>query len=404
MILQIVSFIILYIMWKKTFASIFTAQILSMIGFSFALPFLPFFISELGISDKGQQAFWAGIAIGVSGITFAIFSPLWGVLADRYGRKVMVCRSMFGGTLVLLLMSIVRTVGQLVACRLLQGILTGTISASIALVASVTPEERSGFTLGMMQAAAYIGTTIGPLFGGVLADLYGYRIAFRAGALLILAGGLLVLLGAKESFTPPVSDGKNHSPGFLEILTTSGFLMAVMILFGVQFSNSMISPSFPLIVKDILPSPEKLNSITGTILAASALAGACSAALLGHTGDRLGQKKVLIFCAIGASLSSAGHFFASSIPLLFVVRIIFGLSVAGMIPAANAIIYKIIDREYIGRAYGIATSISMIGFGLGTFSGGTLARLTGLRIPFLAVAFLHLLLASMIRSFKKIKN
>ncbi|MCM8820862.1 MAG: MFS transporter [Candidatus Omnitrophica bacterium] len=404
MILQAVSFIIPFIMWKKTFASIFTAQILSMIGFSFALPFLPFFISELGISDKGQQAFWAGIAIGVSGITFAIFAPLWGVLADRYGRKVMVCRSMFGGTLVLLLMSIARTVGQLVACRLLQGILTGTISASIALVASVTPEERSGFTLGMMQAAAYIGTTIGPLFGGVIADLYGYRIAFRAGAFLVFAGGILVLLGAKESFTPPVSDGKNHSPGFLEILATSGFLIAVMILFGVQFSNSMISPSFPLIVKDILPSPEKLNSITGTILAASALAGACSAALLGHTGDRIGQKKVLVLCAIGASLSSAGHFFASSIPLLFVVRIIFGLSVAGMIPAANAIIYKIIDREYIGRAYGMATSISMIGFGLGTFSGGTLARLAGLRIPFLAVAFLHLLLAVIIRSFKKIKT
>ncbi|HOL21777.1 MAG TPA: MFS transporter [bacterium] len=390
-------------MWRKTFISTFIAQVLSMIGFSFALPFLPFFISELGTFNKGQQAFWAGLVLGSSGFTFTFFAPLWGIIADRYGRKAMVCRSMFGGTLVLLLMSIVRTVGQLVACRLLQGILTGTISASIALVASVTPEERSGFALGMMQAAAYIGTTAGPLFGGVLADLYGYRVAFRVGALIVFSGGILVLLGAREIFTPP-SNGKEQSPGLLNILTTKGFLMAVVILVGVQFSNSMISPSFPLIVKDILPSPEKLNSITGIILAASALAGAFSAALLGHTGDRLGQKRVLIYCALGASLSSAGHFFAFNIPLLFLFRILFGLSVAGMIPAANAIIYNIIDREYIGRAYGMASSISMIGFALGTFSGGAVAKFTGLRIPFLAVAFLHILLAVMIRSFVKTKN
>ncbi|MCX8082771.1 MAG: MFS transporter [bacterium] len=391
-------------MWKKTFISTFTAQILSMVGFSFVLPFLPFFISELGTFSKGQQAFWAGVVMGSSGMTFALFAPFWGVLADRYGRKAMVCRSMFGGTVVLLLMSVVQNVGQLVACRLLQGILTGTISSSVALVASVTPEERSGFALGMMQTAVYIGTTLGPLFGGVLADLYGYRATFRAGALIIFLGGLLVYMGAKEVFIPPDYEKRNPTYGFLRILTTKGFLMAVAILFGVQFSNSMVSPSFPLIVKEILSSQEKLNSITGTILAVSALAGAFSATLFGHTGDRLGQKKILIFCALVASLSSAGHFFAFSIPILFFVRILFGLGVAGMIPAANAIIYNSIDREYIGRAYGMSASISMIGFALGTFSGGMLAKLTGLRIPFLVVAFLHIILAVLIKAFAKTKN
>lgn len=371
-----------------------------MIGFSFALPFLPFFISELGTFDKGQQAFWAGLVIGISGVTLAIFSPLWGVLADRYGRKAMVCRSMFGGALVIFLMSLVRTVGQLFACRLLQGVLTGTVSASVALVASVTPEDKSGFALGMMQAAAYIGTTAGPLFGGVLADLYGYRAAFRAGALIILIGGILVLLGAKEIFTPQQND-KNQTPGLMKVLSTKGFLMAVIVLMGVQFSNSMISPSFPLIVKDILPSQEKLNSITGTILAAAALFGAFSAALLGHIGDRIGKKKVLIFCASAASFSSVGHFFAYNIPILFLVRILFGLSVAGMIPAANGLIYNIIDKEYIGRAYGMAASISMMGFALGTFAGGTIARVAGLRVPFLAVALFQILLGVMVRSFVK---
>ncbi|MDD3726021.1 MAG: MFS transporter [Candidatus Ratteibacteria bacterium] len=388
-------------MWKKTFVSTFVAQVIAQIGFSFALPFLPFFISELGTFDKGQQVFWAGIIMGAGGVTFALFAPLWGVLADRYGRKAMVCRSMFGGTVVLLLMSFVRTAGQLLVCRLLHGILTGTVSASIALVASVTPEEKSGFTLGMMQAAIYIGTTIGPLFGGVLADIFGYRTTFRVGALIILLGGMIVLLGTKEAFTPPETDEKSSSPGLIGILTTQGFLMAATILMGVQFSNSMISPSFPLIVKDILPSPEKLNSITGIVLAASALSGACSAALLGHIGDTIGQKRILIFCAIGASLSSVGHFFAFNIPILFFARIIFGLSIGGMIPAANALIYNIMDKRYIGRAYGLSTSISMVGFALGTFSGGAIARLTEIRIPFLVVAVFNILIAVMVGSLVK---
>ncbi len=383
-------------MWKKTFISAFIAQVLSILGFSFAQPFLPFFISELGISDTGQQAFWSGIVLGATGVTLCIFAPLWGILADRYGRKVMVCRSMFAGAAVLLLMSSVRTVGQLVACRLLQGAFTGTVAASVALVASVTPQERSGFTLGMMQAAAFIGVTIGPLFGGIVADFFGYRAAFRAGAAIIFLGGLLVLLGVRENFVPPDRERDGPPAGFLEILAVSGFLIAVFIQFGVHLNNSMINPSFPLIVKEIVPSAENINSITGSVMAASALAGAFSAALLGFTGDRLGHRRILVLCCITAAVASAGHFFVHNISLLFFVRILFGLGVAGMLPAANAMIHKVIDKKYMGRAYGAATSISMTGLALGPFAGGAIAKTANLRTPFLVVAALNMLMAFLI--------
>ncbi|MBN1445764.1 MAG: MFS transporter [Candidatus Omnitrophica bacterium] len=391
-------------MWKKTFVSAFVAQIFSILGFSFAIPFLPFFLSELGIHDTGQQAFWSGIALSATGFTLCIFAPLWGLLADRYGRKVMVCRAMFAGTIILLLMSVVRTAGQLVICRLLQGIFTGTNAASIALVASVTPERRSGLTLGMMQAAVFIGAALGPLFGGVFADLFGYRAAFRAGAALVFLGGLLVLLMVKENFVPPDAEKSGSSMSFKKILAVNGFLAAVAIIFGVHLSNSIINPSFPLIVKDIVPSVESLNSITGFVLAAAAIAGALSSAVLGHMGDRWGQKKILISCCIAAAFASAGHFFASSLPSLFTVRILFGLSVAGMLPAANAMIYKIIDKKAIGMAYGAATSLSMTGFALGPFFGGALASATNLRIPFLVTALFHVMLAFFIFRFVKISD
>ncbi len=151
-------------------------------------------------------------------------------MADRYGRKLMVCRAMVAGSVTLLPMSYARTIPELLLCRLLQGAFSGTFPASIALVASVVPRRRSGFALGMMQAAVFIGSTIGPFFGGMAADAFGYRVSFR-------------------------------------------------------LSNSMANSSFPLVVKDFGINPMHLNSMTGTIMAVSAVAAAFSAGILGHNGD-----------------------------------------------------------------------------------------------------------------------
>lgn len=385
--------------WKKTFVSAFAAQVLSILGFSFALPFLPYFIGDLGVSGQGNQAFWAGVVTAAAGLTFAFFAPLWGMASDRFGRKIMVVRAMFGGTLVLLLMSYVQSVGQLVICRLLQGMFTGTMAASVALVASVTPPRRSGFSLGMMQAAVFIGNTIGPFFGGVVSDLFGYRVSFRIGALLCLAAGLLVFFGASENFTPPRKDAARKGSSFRGIFLLEGFLVAVGIMFAVRMSNTMVNPAFPLIVKDIVPNAKNLNSITGTVMAGAALAAAVSAATLGWVGDRIGQKKVLIGCCLGASLASVGHFLAESLGALFAARVFFGLSVAGMLPASNAMIHAIVDPRALGKAYGLATSLSMLGLAVGPFTGGWLAKTAGLRFPFLAAAVAQLLLCGVVVAF-----
>lgn len=382
--------------WKRTFTAAFIAQVLSIVGLSFTTPFLPFFVADLGVDDIGQQAYYSGLALGVTAITLSLFSPLWGMLADRFGRKSMVCRSMFGGALVLLLLSLVRTVGQLIACRLLQGVFTGTVSASVALVAGVVPEKRRGFALGMMQAAVFTGNSVGPLLGGVLADLFGYRVSFRIGAFIIALGGLLVATAARERFqrADPRRDGP--SPGFLAILATSGFLVGVLIVFSVRFSNLIVNPSFPLIVKEIIPGHPRLNSITGLLLALAGLAGAVSAGLLGHLGDRWGHRRILSVCCAAAAVASVGHFFAYRIGMLFFARLLFGLSVAGMLPAANQMICASIDRRHIGRAFGTATSLSILGSLFGPLLGGYLARTAGLRVPFLAAAAAQLLLGVLI--------
>ncbi len=372
--------------WKTTLTFAFMAQFLSILGFSFATPFLPFFVAELGVSNAGSQAFHAGLVLSSGGFTFAIFAPVWGVLADRYGRKSMVCRAMFGGALAILLMSFARTVPQLVACRVLQGVFSGTIAASIALVASVTPLNRSGFALGMMQAAVFVGHVVGPFFGGLAADTFGYRDSFRIGALLTALGGILTLLGTHEDFTPPERGTANISPGFWEILMLPGFLLGVAVLFSVRLSNSIANPSFPLIVRDMVDSQANLNTMTGMIIGAAAVAGAIAAGVLGHTSDRIGQRSVLIACCLVASAASIGHYFAYGLPTLFIARILFGFAVAGMMPVANTLIKAVVDARSIGKAFGLATSISMLGTAFGPMFGGLMAMKTGIRTPFLVTA------------------
>ncbi len=389
--------------WRRTLAFAFTAQFLSILGFSFATPFLPFFVAELGVADPGQQAFWAGVVMASGGLTFALFAPVWGILADRYGRKSMVCRAMFGGTVAILLLSFAQTVPQLAWGRVFQGVFSGTIAASIALVASVTPLRRSGFALGMMQAAVFIGNAAGPFLGGMAADAFGYRVSFRIGALLTLTGALLTLFGTREHFAPPAQDGGQGSgiPGFRALMVLPGFLMGVLVLFSVRLSNSISNPSFPLIVEQLIDSLHRLNSITGSIIGTAAVAGAVAAAVLGHAGDRIGRKQVLIGCCLAACVASVGTYFVRSVPVLFLLRILFGFSVAGMLLAANSMIHEVIDKRAIGKAYGLATALSMLGTAAGPVLGGWLAMRAGLRVPFMVTGLSQLLLIALLLHFSR---
>jgi len=379
--------------WKRTFIGTFAAQVLSIVGFSFALPFLPFFIRELGVTDPAQQAWWAGATMAATGLTLAAFAPLWGLLADRYGRKPMVIRSMYGGTAILLLMSFSQNIGQLFALRLLQGALTGTVSASVALVASVTPRQRSGFALGMMQSAVLLGVAIGPLLGGIVADAFGYRTAFRAGAFVVLLGGLLVHYAAHEQFTPPDAEQRQGSPGFRALISGRGFAVAVLILFAVRFSNTLVNPSFPLIIQDFLTTTQRLNSITGAIMAIAGLTGAVAAAVLGHVSDRLGHRRVVIFCSLGAAVASLAHALARSLDSLAVAHLLFGLAIAGTMPAANTMIQRATNPQHMGKAFGTASALGLIGIALGPLTGGMLARQFGLRTPFVAASICQVVVA-----------
>ena len=177
--------------WKRILYITVFAQIVTSIGFSSFFPFLPLYVAELGADSQLSVEFLAGLAFSGQAFMMMIASPVWGAVADRYGRKLMVERAMFGGAIVIGLMAFARSAEELVVLRGIQGLITGVIGAHNALVAAVVPRERTGYAMGLLQVGLGIGVALGPLIGGLVADLFGYRATFYVTSLMLFVSGIL---------------------------------------------------------------------------------------------------------------------------------------------------------------------------------------------------------------------
>ena len=175
--------------WKKNLYVVFFAEMIVVTGMTFVIPFLPFYVKELGISNMEQAARWSGWLMGAPALAMIIVSPIWGSLADRVGRKPMIERAIFGGAISVFMMALATNVYQLLIIRIIQGVLTGTIAACTALVSASSPSRKMGFSLGLLQTGFFLGNFLGPLLGGISADILGFRNSFRiTAALLFIAG------------------------------------------------------------------------------------------------------------------------------------------------------------------------------------------------------------------------
>lgn len=188
--------------WKKNLYVVFFAEMIAITGMAFVIPFLPFYVKELGITNMEQAARWSGWLMAAPALAMIIVSPIWGSLADRVGRKPMIERAMFGGAISIFMMAWATNVYQLLILRIIQGTLTGTIAACTALVSASSPSRKIGFSLGLLQTGFFLGNFLGPLLGGILADILGFKNSFRITAALLFIAGWLIFFLVEEKFTP----------------------------------------------------------------------------------------------------------------------------------------------------------------------------------------------------------
>ena len=374
--------------WRSTLFVMFIAQLLSIVGFAFVLPFIPFYIREIGVTDEKMVPIWAGILMAASSLTMTIFAPIWGWLSDRYGRKIMVERAMFAGAIITMAMGMIGNVYQLLFLRLLSGVFTGTISASIALVSSVLPGTRLGFGLGLMQVAVFFGMSLGPWIGGMIADIVGYRLTFIAGGAILLLGGILVMIGAKEKFIRPSAVSLKRSGSMKTLFALPGFVSLTVVFFLFHFSINIAIPIIPLFIEQVGNLKTRVASTTGLLLAVTGATASISAAAIGYLSDRKGHKPVLIVNLFISSILWTAHTLARNMSQLLVIRILFGFAVGGNLPTMNALVGKLTPKESYGKAYGVMASMTSLGMTLGPLAGGIMASYMGFRWPFVVVSLL----------------
>jgi DHA1 family multidrug resistance protein-like MFS transporter len=239
-----------------------------------------------------------------------------------------------------------------------------------------------------MQVAVFLGMSLGPWIGGMIADIVGYRLTFIAGGILLLVGGLLVLMGAKEQFIRPSAVSLKRSGSMRKLFALPGFvpLMAVFLLF--HFSIQLAIPILPLFIEEVGNLKTGVASTTGLMFAVTGATASISAVAIGYLSDRMGHKRVLIVNLFITGLMWAAHALARTIPQLLIIRIVFGFAAGGNLPTMNALVGKVTTKETYGKAYGLMASMTSLGMTLGPLAGGIMASHIGFRWPFVVVSLL----------------
>lgn len=379
--------------WQRNLVVIWIAELIAISGFSIFMPFMPYYVQELGVTRLEEVEFWSGLLLTSQAVTMAAVAPLWGSLADRYGRKIMVVRAMFGGSVVIALMGLTRNVGQLAALRAVQGALTGTVPAAITLVASSTPPQRRGTALGLLQMAIYLGASVGPFLGGLIADHVGYRPTFWVTGGLLFCAGVLMATLVHEEFTPPEeSDSRKKShlwDGLVMVLHTRSLVVVLGISVLMRLGTRIVGPMLPLFVQEIAAPGAKIASLTGAIEGFSAAASAVAAFTLGRLSDRIGYRRILLLCSTIACVLSGFMSGARNLTQLLVLRALVGAAMGGILASVSALQAALAPKDRFGAVYGVDTSVVAGANAVAPMIGAGLAASRGLRSVFLGAAAMY---------------
>lgn len=378
--------------WKRNLFVCWFGVFATSTGLSQLTPILPLYINQLGLHDMAAIERMSGITYGVTFITMALFAPIWGQAADRYGRKPMLLRASMGMAIVVASMGFAQSVWQLAGLRLLQGTISGYYSASITLVAIQTPAARSGWALGTLSTASVAGMLLGPLFGGYLAEVLGIRSVFFAiGGLLLIAFTASVLF-VREDFTPGAAKGRVSFGEFWRQLPDSRLIAAMFVTTLVlQLALMSIQPIITVYILHMATHTSHIALISGLVFSASGLASVLAAPRLGKLADRIGPHKVFFGALICAGILFIPQAFVRDAWELMGLRFLLGIATAGLLPSINSLLRKATPEEFTGRIYGYNQSAQFVGAFAGAVMGGQIAAYFDIRYVFFVTGALLLL-------------
>lgn len=365
--------------WKRTVYISLVCVFCTAFGVSQLAPILPLYFHDLGVQTPEAMSLWSGLATGATYIIVCLAAPFWGRVADKKGRKITLIRSSFGMALCNILIAFQTTPEGVVLIRLVQGLVSGFYSASITLIASESPIERTGWALGLLASANLAGSLIGPLLGGYIADTVGIRNDFIIVGVLMSLAGVLATIFIHENYVPQpnpeklsIRKLKEQIPEFNSIvaLCVASFIYAICIM--------SLQPVISVYIKGIVPSDtENLAFIAGAVFSAMGIAQLMSSSPLGKLVDKIGPRKVLVVSLIYVGILNIPQAYVSDVYQLAIIRFLQGFGLGGMLPALNTYLSSKTPREFTGQVFSYNQSCLFFGYFLGSVGGASLMAWLG---------------------------
>jgi MFS family permease len=373
--------------WRRNLAVSLIGSFTTIVAMTILLPFLPLYIGELGVTDQAAIAQWSGVAYGATFFAAALVAPLWGRLADRYGRKLMLVRASLGMAIAMSLMGMARNVWELVGLRLFAGFAGGYSSAATILVATQTPKQRSGWALGMLMSGVMAGSLVGPLIGGTLPPLIGIRATFWCAGGLIFLAFLATTFIIKEEKRSALTKQAAVEASWSQIPDRRPVIAMLAMGMLLTFANMSIEPIITLYVGQFVDA-SRVTFVSGLTMSAAALGSILSASRLGKLADRVGHWQVIIVTLAISALLLIPQAFVTAGWQLVVLRFFMGLALGGLMPCVTSIIRHSVPDAVVGRVLGYATSSNFVGQVAGPLLGGFVGGHIGMRAVFLGTGLL----------------
>lgn len=379
--------------WKKNLFFVWLSQFLAMAGFGCCMPFIPLLLKDnLHIADDQIRGFYVSIYYLSGMVSLCIASTFWGILADRFGRKIMLLRASYMAALCYPLLAFAPNVGILILIRFLCSFFSGTVNPAQTLLVTTTPEDKHGFVLGTLSTSVWSGNMVGYLAGGLIVHYFGYTAAFMTCGAVYLTSGLLVHLFVRENFErkPQIRRMKKRKPALREIATPA--VLWMLLLFLLMGIARRIEQPFVAMLVEIVHGEQGAAFYTGIVSAAAALGGVFSGILIGYLCDRFAPWKLAVPILIASGLASLCQACSFSIWMLIAARFFTYFAAGGLQPVLQVLLAKIIYPEQRGAYFGWTTSMNQAGGIVCSLLSGSIALLGSIRGIFAAAGIIMLLM------------
>ena len=362
--------------WKQNLKVAWLGNFLTGTSFTLVMPFISVFVEELGVGP-GLVEYYAGLAVSTNALAAALMAPIWGSLADRYGRKPMMVRAAFVMIFTMGGMAFVPNVFWLLVLRVLNGVFTGYIPNATALIASQVPKDKTGYALGTLSTGAVAGNLIGPTLGGVLAEMFGVHTVFLLVGLLYAIVVILTVFYIREDFVPiKKSDALPVKEVFAQVkdrkILAGLFVTSMVIIAAAQ----AVVPILTLYVRH-LGQTDNLLFVAGFIISLPGMASLATSGYLGKLGDRIGNHRLLLMALTYSLLINVFCVFAENPFQLGLLRFLYGFGTGALLPSVNSLLTKLTPKEGISRIFAYDQLFNNLGSVVGPMMGSAVAAHMG---------------------------